>query len=47
MVRSTGNLTTYQAETTVRSAYLITVITPSIKILGAGITGCITGNGAS
>ena len=47
MVRSTENLITYQAGTTARSAYPITVIILNIKILGAGITGCITGNGAS
>ena len=47
MVRSTGNLTTYQAGTTARSAYPITAITKSIRILGAGIIGYITGNGAS
>ena len=47
MVRSTGSPTTYQAGTTVLSAYLIIVIIPSIRILGAGIIGYITGNGAS
>ena len=47
MVRSTENLITYQAGITARSAYQITATIQSIKTLGAGTTGCITGNGAS
>ena len=47
MVRSTESPTIYRAGTTAHSAYLITVTILNIRILGAGITGCITGNGAS